>query len=103
MPGGAIRNAIFRRSAASATSGVESSPKATERDCCFTPPENHGIDEKKLEISLLHTEMCRSNVERSDAGALIIIIVLVFGSIADGARYRVRTCDPYRVKVVLYH
>jgi hypothetical protein len=21
----------------------------------------------------------------------------------DGARYRVRTCDPYRVKVVLYH
>ena len=20
-----------------------------------------------------------------------------------GARYRVRTCDPYRVKVVLYH
>ena len=23
--------------------------------------------------------------------------------IEDGARYRVRTCDPYRVKVVLYH
>jgi hypothetical protein len=21
----------------------------------------------------------------------------------DGARYRVRTCDPYRVKVMLYH
>jgi len=21
----------------------------------------------------------------------------------NGARYRVRTCDPYRVKVVLYH
>ena len=21
----------------------------------------------------------------------------------DGARYRVRTCDPHRVKVVLYH
>jgi hypothetical protein len=24
-------------------------------------------------------------------------------SIEDGARYRVRTCDPYRVKVMLYH
>ena len=23
--------------------------------------------------------------------------------IKHGARYRVRTCDPYRVKVVLYH
>ena len=23
--------------------------------------------------------------------------------VEDGARYRVRTCDPYRVKVVLYH
>ena len=23
--------------------------------------------------------------------------------LGDGARYRVRTCDPYRVKVVLYH
>jgi hypothetical protein len=73
MPGGAIRNAIFRRSAASAPSGVESSPKAAERDCFFTPPENHGIYERKLEISLLHTEMFRSNVERSDAGVLIII------------------------------
>ena len=25
------------------------------------------------------------------------------GNLRDGARYRVRTCDPYRVKVVLYH
>ena len=25
------------------------------------------------------------------------------GNLEDGARYRVRTCDPYRVKVVLYH
>ena len=25
------------------------------------------------------------------------------GNFRDGARYRVRTCDPYRVKVVLYH
>ncbi len=24
-------------------------------------------------------------------------------SIKNGARYRVRTCDPYRVKVMLYH
>ena len=24
-------------------------------------------------------------------------------SIEYGARYRVRTCDPYRVKVMLYH
>ena len=28
---------------------------------------------------------------------------LVFWEGEDGARYRVRTCDPYRVKVVLYH
>src|SRR4029453_2084303 len=49
MPGGAIRNAIFRRSAASATSGVESLLKA-ERDCSFTHPEEHGIQERKLEI-----------------------------------------------------
>src|SRR5437870_4515195 len=35
MPGGAMWNAIFRRSAASATSGVESLLKA-ERDCSFT-------------------------------------------------------------------
>ena len=26
-----------------------------------------------------------------------------FRRLSDGARYRVRTCDPYRVKVVLYH
>ncbi len=49
MPGGAIRNAIFRRSAASAISGVESLLKA-ERDCSFTHPEDHGIEERKLEI-----------------------------------------------------
>jgi len=49
MPGGAIRNAIFRRSAASAISGVESLLKA-ERDCSFTHPEEHGIEERKLEI-----------------------------------------------------
>ena len=24
-------------------------------------------------------------------------------SLGNGARYRFRTCDPYRVKVVLYH
>ena len=49
MPGGAIRNAIFRRSAASAISGVESLLKS-ERDCSFTHPEDHGIEERKLEI-----------------------------------------------------
>ena len=45
---GAIRNAIFRRSAASAMSGVESSPKTAERDCFFTRPKNHGIGERKI-------------------------------------------------------
>ena len=48
MPGGATRNAIFRRSAASATSGVESSAKAAERDCCFTRPKNHGIEKREI-------------------------------------------------------
>src|SRR5207237_2014407 len=65
MPGGANRNAIFRRSAASATSGVESLPKAAERDCFFTRPENHGIDEKKLEIS-------SSLLERSTLGRSLL-------------------------------
>jgi hypothetical protein len=61
MPGGAIRNAIFRRSAASATSGVESSAKAAERDCCFTPPKNHGIEKSKIRNYLpsLKTTACR--------------------------------------------
>ena len=52
IPGGATRNAIFRRSAASATSGVESSPKAAERDCCFTRPKNHGIEKSKIRNQL---------------------------------------------------
>ena len=61
MPGGAIRNAIFRRSAASATSGVESSRKEAERDCCFTRPKNHGIEKRKIRNQLpsLKTMACR--------------------------------------------
>jgi len=60
IPGGAIRNAIFRRSAASATSGVESSLKV-ERDCCFTRPKNHGIEKSKIRNQLpsLKTTACR--------------------------------------------
>jgi hypothetical protein len=30
----------------------------------------------------------------------VMVVLVALGS---GARYRVRTCDPYRVKVVLYH
>src|SRR5438094_454430 len=51
IPGGAIRNAIFRRSAASATSGVESSLKV-QRDCCFTCPKNHEIEKSKIRNQL---------------------------------------------------
>ena len=38
-----------------------------------------------------------SRIEEESGMEMIIV------EAKDGARYRVRTCDPYRVKVVLYH
>jgi hypothetical protein len=71
MPGGAIRNAIFRRSAASATSGVESSLKATERDCCFTRPKNHGIEKSKIRIPTRPLNPCGGRLTAETAAAFI--------------------------------
>ena len=40
---------------------------------------------------------------REDVGAGLLFNTRLPRSGVRGARYRVRTCDPYRVKVVLYH
>ena len=34
---------------------------------------------------------------------LLFLVVQLCPKTKNGARYRVRTCDPYRVKVMLYH
>ena len=67
----------------------------------------------KLDLSGLE-EIAESRGSREGRGVrgllileLLILELVIQGQTEsgtrDGARYRVRTCDPYRVKVMLYH